>query len=479
MTSPIEPAVQAALAGAQWLAGATRLERAGLLRALADALVARGDRVVDLCTAETHLPRPAIAAELDRTVGQLRFFAEVTIEGSFTELTEDTSTERTARMHRWMVPLGVVGVFGPSNFPLAYGVLGTDAASAIAAGCAVVVKAHPSHPRTARELWGLAQVTCAASGAPAGLIGLVEGFEAGAALVEDARVDAVGFVGSVGGGRALFDRCAARPRPIPFYGELGSLNTVVVTPGAIRRNAADVAATIGDAMLARHGQMCTKPGLVLAPASDDEFVACLAERVDGTGPVRLLDEATRRRFRDVLSSQAGSATVRVRAGGPDATGDDVRPTLLEIAAHDFLTGPDVLRDECFGPAALVVRYADDAERDAVLDAVPAALVAGLHADADTERDLAERLIARLTRIAGRVVWDGPTTGLRVGWASHHGGGYPASTASSQTAVGAAALRRWLRPVSVQGLPNDLLPAPVLDRAIPRRVDGRLYEGVVP
>lgn len=455
---------------ARWASAVTRTQRIALLQRWAELLDAARDDVLALAAEETSLPRELLDGEVDRTVMQLRFFADVVREGSYADLTEDSADAVTGRTLRWMVPVGVVGVFGPSNFPFAYGVLGTDAASAVATGCAVVVKAHPSHGRTSRRLHRIAAEGAVDVGAPPTILSLVEGFEAGVRLVDDDRVAAIGFVGSVGGGRALFDRCAARPRPIPFYGELGSLNPVVVTPGASARDAERVAEAIGTAMLTRHGQMCTKPGMVLVP--DARVADLLVDRVALSPAVTLLDDAVRRRFVDTVRVQAAAEGVRVLVGEPDRLDAAISPVVLEVDAPRLLETGEVLLEECFGPSMLVVRYADLDQLDDVLDVLPHALVAGLHADADGEPDLAATLIARLSAIAGRVAWAAPTTGLRVGWASHHGGGYPASTATAHTAVGAAATRRWLRPTSLQGVPDSLVPTVPADPSLPRRVDGQ-------
>lgn len=458
-----------------------RSERAEMLRALAREVSSRAEVLVEQAHDETGLEVADLSAEVARTVGQLGFFADVVDEGSFVEATIDHDLESSSGdLRRLMGAVGTVGVFGPSNFPFAYGVLGTDVASALAAGCSVVVKAHPSHLRTARLLHACAERVLDELGLPAGTIGLVEGFEAGVVLANDARVQAIGFVGSVGGGRALFDLCAARPAPVPFYGELGSLNTVVVLPGAARERGHVVAETIGSSMLARKGQMCTKPGLVLVPAGadGDRVAERWAEQVDAWQPGRLLDDAVRSRFVSGARALLERPGARVVAGVPTQDGastDPVSALVVEVSAADFVADADAFVEECFGPAAVMVRYDSDDELFGALSQIPSALVAGLHADVEHDAEIAPRVVQCLSRRAGRVVWGAPTTGLRVAWATHHGGRYPASTAAAHSAVGAPAVRRWLVPLCLQGFPDALLPDELSDgpSAVVQRVDGVL------
>lgn len=481
MTRDEDETIAEAVRAGEWARGSTRSERADLLRIWAGLLDDEKERLAALAAEETGLDTDLLSAEIDRTSQQLRFFAEVASEGSYLEPTEDTAADGQPSMHRWMVPLGPVGVFGPSNFPFAYGVLGTDVASAVSAGCATVVKAHPSHPRTGRALAELARRGCRRAGIGSDVVTLIEGFAAGERLATDDRIEAIGFVGSVAGGRALFDLCAARMRPIPFYGELGSLNPVVVTKGAAATRTHEVASLLATAVLTRHGQMCTKPGLVLVPAQDSGLIDELAWRIRASPPVRLLDQNGHERFvrsADLLRDVAGMTLLATGAAGEEAPGRRAQATLLRIDAESFVSGPPVLREECFGPLSVVVVYDDEEQREAVLSTLSSALVAGIHADVHSELVLARHLIERLGSLAGRVVWDQPTTGLRIGWATHHGGGYPASTAAAHTAVGAAAVRRWIRPVSAQNLPEDLLPAEVCDPTIPRRIDGVVTAGLV-
>lgn len=465
----VELVVAAAHAATVILAAMTREQRASMLEAMADEVDAVTEALVDVADAETHLGADMLRPEVARTTGQLRFFAEVLRDGAYLELATDTDRGPETQ-HRMLVPLGVAAVFGSSNFPFAYGVAGGDTASALAAGCAVVVKEHPSHPLTCRAVLDALRTALRSVGLPEDVVSLVRGFEAGALLVTAPAVRAVGFTGSVRGGRALHDLCVNRPDPIAFYGELGSLNPVVVTAGAARRRARQIGELLAESMTRRGGQMCTQPGLMLLPegAEGDAVLEVLAASVDGAGAVTLLNDAVRRQFSDGIRALASLPGVAVRAGEMPGEGEDVRPVVLETTAASAAGVP---LEEVFGPVSLVLRYRNVPEALRAIGALDAALVAGLHAEPDeTETVLA--LVAGLTPLVGRLVWGAATTGLAVGWATHHGGGYPAST-SAHTSVGATAIRRWLRPISFQGFPEELLPADLRSADILRRVDGAL------
>jgi NADP-dependent aldehyde dehydrogenase len=458
--------VQAAGRG---LARLSRTERARLLESMADQLGAVGTQLIDTAHRETHLDREALTAELDRTMRQLVFQGSVIRDGAYLEVAVDHVDMEVRRM---LVPLGPVAVFGSSNFPFAYGVAGGDTASALAAGCAVIVKEHPSHPETCSLVLDALRAGARAVDVSEWVVALVRGFQAGQALVQDPRIRAVGFTGSVAGGRALHDLCVARPDPIPFYGELGSLNPVVVTPGAAAERGAAVATILADSMGGRGGQLCTKPGLVLVPTgvAGDALVDTLATRMKAAPPVTLLNDSVRTQFVAGLRELRDLRGVTFPLGAAadvDASGA-VASVLVEVSKQNL--GDTVLR-EVFGPICVVVRYKRPSDVADVLTAQEPALVGGLHALEDEEglQDLVELLSDRV----GRLVWGGPTTGLHVGWATHHGGAYPASTSVAHTSVGAGAVRRWLRPMSYQGLPASLVPSDLRDSvaAPPRRVDG--------
>jgi NADP-dependent aldehyde dehydrogenase len=454
------------------LARLSRTERARLLVSMAEQLGAVGTQLIDTAHRETHLDRAALTAELERTMGQLAFQGSVIRDGAYLEVAIDHVDTEVRKM---LLPLGPVAVFGSSNFPFAYGVAGGDTASALAAGCPVVVKEHPSHPETCRVVLDALRAGARAVGVSEWIVALVRGFEAGQVLVQDPRIRAVGFTGSVAGGRALHDLCVARTDPIPFYGELGSLNPVVVSAGAAAQRGQAVATIVADSMLGRGGQMCTKPGLVLVPtgAAGDALVASLTARVGAATPVTLLNETVRSQFvvglRELQDLEGAIFPLGIATGAAGTVDTGVvPPVLVEVSAQDL---GDTVLQEVFGPICVVVRYDNTADVGDVLTGQEPALVGAIHA-LEAEDGL-HGLVELMSDRVGRLVWGGPTTGLHVGWATHHGGAYPASTSAAHTSVGAGAIRRWLRPMAYQGLPAHLLPDDLRDsaEAPPRRTDG--------
>jgi NADP-dependent aldehyde dehydrogenase len=477
-TSPtVQAAVAAAVAAQPAVSAAPYEQRAGWLESLADELDANADELVPLADQETSLGSTRLTGELARTSAQLRLFASVVREGSFLEVIvdhrNDEATPPIPDLRRMLIPVGPVAVFAASNFPFAFSVLGGDTASALAAGNTVVVKAHEGHPQLSRRVGELARVALSRAGAPEGVLGLVEGRHEGVALVEDPRIMAVGFTGSVRGGRALFDAANRRPRPIPFYGELGSLNPVVVTPGAAGARSDEVAEGLAASFTMGAGQFCTKPGVVFIP-SDSRLDAALAEHVD-PGEFTMLNDRIASGFRDRLAEVTGVPEVRV-VTGETATADDgavvTGPVVLTTTVDAVLDDPEVLLDEVFGPVTLLVRYDSAEQVREALRAAPGSLTTTLHAqDGEDVRGLLDEM----TQLSGRVLYGGWPTGVAVSWAQQHGGPYPAST-SLHTSVGTTAIRRFLRPVAYQTMPDELLPEALQEAnplGIPRRVEGRL------
>ncbi|MEV1333378.1 aldehyde dehydrogenase (NADP(+)) [Micromonospora costi] len=478
----VDRAVRAAAAAGPALGD--RARRADLLRTAAALLEKNGDEIVATADAESALGQVRLAGELARTCYQLRAFADVVEAGAYLDVIIDHADPSAAPaprpdLRRYKVPLGVVAVFAASNFPLAFSVPGGDTASALAAGCPVVVKAHPDHPATSVLCAGILRAAAVEVGVPEDVVGLVHGFDAGPELVRHPLTAAVGFTGSVRGGRALFDIASSRPRPIPFHGELGSLNPVVVTPRAAETRADEIGAGLAASYTLGMGQFCVKPGLVLlpeGPAGDAVLRAVVAAAVP-SGP--LLDPRMREAFLAGVRSRAALPGVAEPLAAGQA-GDDgaplaVRPGVLTVAATRLADGGpyEELLEECFGPLTVVVRYGSTVERDAVLGALPGNLTATVHLAADERDDAARALVAGLSGIAGRVVVDGWPTGVTVAPAMQHGGPYPASTSTS-TSVGSTAIERWLRPVCYQNVPDPLLPAELRDANplhLPRTVDG--------
>lgn len=460
---------------------ADRTVRAAFLRTAADLLAGAEEAAVATADAETALGAPRLTGELARTAEQLRAFAEVVDEGAFLNIHIDHEdagrTPPWPDLRRWKIPLGVVAVYAASNFPFAFSVAGGDTASALAAGCPVVVKSHPDHPATSELAASVLRRAAAAHGLPEDVLQLVHGFEAGVELVRHPLVSAAGFTGSIRGGRALFDAAAARPAPIPFHGELGSLNPVVVTEAATAERGEQIGAGLGSSMTLGAGQFCTKPGLVLVPAgeSGDGLVKTLTATVGDTVPAVMLDHRMRDAFIAGVRDRAALPDVEAPVTPGDGGEHAVAPGFLTVpAARLTEDGPhEALLEECFGPVTVVARYASEDEVAAVLGRLPGNLTATLHISAEEEGGGAAGLIAALTPLAGRVLVNGWPTGVAVAPAQHHGGPYP-STTSTSTSVGATAIERWLRPVTYQSTPEALLPPELRDDnplGLPRRVNG--------
>ncbi|HEY6495827.1 MAG TPA: aldehyde dehydrogenase (NADP(+)) [Trebonia sp.] len=458
-TAAVDAVVRAAYASLESLTD--RSSRSALLRAAADGVEARSAELIAAADAETALGVPRLTGELARVAYQFRFFADIVDNGGFLGVVVDqpdpSAVPPRPELRRWKVPIGVVGVFAASNFPFAFSVPGGDTASALAAGCAVVVKAHPDHPQTSELVGETLRAAAEKVGLPANVLSVIHGYQAGIDLVRHPLVAAVGFTGSIPGGRALFDLAASRPTPIPFYGELGSLNPVVVTERAAQTRPDEIATGLVASYTLGQGQFCTKPGLVLVPSgpAGDELTRKAAETAATAAPGALLDTRMREHFLGGFAARAAAPGVRtLTAAAADPTGDApqaVRAGLLEVDAAD-LTGD--LVEECFGPVTVLVRYRDAADAEAVLSRVGGNLTATLQAEADEPG--AAAWLARLSRFAGRVLFGGWPTGVAVAPAMTHGGPYPATT-SPTTSVGGTAIDRWLRPVTYQTVPPELLP----------------------
>ncbi|MFI7012295.1 aldehyde dehydrogenase (NADP(+)) [Streptomyces sp. NPDC050145] len=479
----VDQAVHAAHAARTALAD--RGVRAAFLRSAAELLAAAEEHLVEAADAETALGPVRLTGELARTCYQLRAFADIVDEGAFLDVVIDhpdtKATPPVPDLRRYKIPLGVVAVYSASNFPFAFSVPGGDTASALAAGCPVVVKAHPDHPATSELVAATIRRAAARHGIPEGVLGLVHGFEAGIELVRHPLVAAAGFTGSVRGGRALFDAAAARPVPIPFHGELGSLNPVVITEAAAAERADTIGTGLAGSMTLGVGQFCVKPGLVFAPRGEagDALVKTLTAAVSDTEAGVLLDHRMRDNFVAGVAARAGLPDVDAPVTPGAGSDHTVAPGFLTVpAARLAEDGPhDLLLEECFGPVTVVARYGSPDEVTAVLSRLPGNLSATLQlseGEAAGEGRGAE-LLAELTPLAGRVLVNGWPTGVAVAPAQHHGGPYPATTSTS-TSVGGTAIERWLRPVAYQTTPEALLPPELRDGnplGLPRRYNGRL------
>ena len=473
----LDRVLEAAALVAPALAGTTPAQRAEWLTAAADALDAAADELVVLAAEETNLPEaPRLRGELKRTTFQLRLFGQVLTDGAFLKATVDHADPDWPMgprpdIRRVLTPIGPVLVFAASNFPFAFSTAGGDTASALAAGCPVVLKAHPGHPRLSDLTGRILLAALLAAGAPEGIFAVVHGRETGVRALKDPRISAASFTGSVPGGRALFDIANARPVPIPFYGELGSVNPVVVTPGAVKARGEEIAKGYAASFTLGAGQFCTKPGLVFLP-DEHGLETALKSAVDGVAAQEMLNDRIAGGYSEGVAALRSADGVEVVAA-PENAGSGFTPTLLSTSAENFAQGAEVLRHECFGPASLVITYSSQEELIGLLDGLEPGLTATLHAEESEVEDV-RPLLAPLARIAGRVLYNDWPTGVTVSWAQQHGGPYPATTAPTTTSVGTAAIDRFLRPVAWQGFPDALLPPALREDnpwQLPRRTDG--------
>jgi alpha-ketoglutaric semialdehyde dehydrogenase len=466
-------------------------DKGAFLRAISTNIEAMAEEIIEWAEQETALPRTRLQGEVARTCGQLRLFAQVVEEGSWTMPRIDRADpERKPApkpdLRSLLRPLGPVVVFGASNFPLAFSVAGGDTASALAAGNPVIVKAHPAHPGTS-ELVGHALRDAVRNCAlPEGVFSLLfdRGNQAGTALVKHPLVRAGGFTGSRNAGRILMNLAAGRADPIPFYAEMSSTNPVFVLPGALGERGATIAAGLHASLTLGAGQFCTKPGLVFVPegGAASEFVSQLQKSVAGSPPFQLLTGAIRSSYGTAIATRKGKRNVKLLAEAPPggtAAECSVAAALFETDTHSLLTDED-LAAEIFGPATLLVRHSS---REQLLDAARALeghLTATVHA---TEQDLSDftDLIAILERKVGRLVLNGFPTGVEVSHAMVHGGPYPATSDGRSTSVGSQAIFRFSRPVCYQGFPDAGLPDELKDGNpldLWRMVDGEMSKQAI-
>lgn len=413
---------------------------------------------------ETRLAEPHLRSELARTTFQLRLFADLLDEGSYLEATLDLPDSAWATgprpgLRRMLRPLGPVLVFAASNFPFAFSVAGSDTAAALAAGCPVVLKAHPSHPQLSQRTAFLVCEALTAARAPVGAFTLIDGDEAGKAALRDRRVRAAAFTGSAIVGRHLFNLAVARPEPIPFHGELGSTNPVFVTPAAAAARGAEIWAGFVDSFALAGGELSTKPGVLLAPVgtAEDALREALASRAGAA----LLNERIETSYESRLGTLSSHPDVKMLVHG--APPPFVTPSLLATTVRALLDNLDVLGAEVFGPVSLLASYTHPDELRAAARAFPGQLTATVHAEESDPADnaLAADLLDELSERAGRVLWNGWPTGIPITPAMTHGGPYPAAT-TMHSAVGTSAIERFLRPVTYQEVPDALLPKALSD-----------------
>ncbi|MHC1479579.1 aldehyde dehydrogenase (NADP(+)) [Frateuria aurantia] len=459
-------------------------QRAAFLEACAEEIEAIGDALIERAMQETGLPRARLEGERGRTTGQLRLFAEVVREGSWLEARIDPARPDRKPLPRSdlrqrHIGLGPVAVFGASNFPLAFSVAGGDTASALAAGCPVVVKAHNAHPGTSEYVGKALQRAVKRSGLPEGVFSLVFGAGnlAGTTLVADPRIKAVGFTGSRGGGLALMQVAAARREPIPVYAEMSSINPVYLLPAALAQRAEALGKAFIGSLSMGSGQFCTNPGLILALDSPalDAFEAAAVEAIAQVDAGVMLTPGIASAYQKGVDAQAGHARVKVLGRGkPSSEPNRCQAGLFSVTAAEFLAD-EALQAEIFGSASTLIRCQTEDELLALTAALEGQLTATLHLDPADEA-LAAKLLPELELKAGRILVNGWPTGVEVCHAMVHGGPFPATSDSRTTSVGTLAIKRFLRPVCYQDLPAALLPEAIADGnplQIWRRTDGQL------
>lgn len=440
----------------------SRQARAAFLNAIADEIEARADAITTIGCQESGLPDGRLIGERGRTTGQLRYFALHIEKGGYLELRHDPALPDRQPLPRpdlKMIqrPIGPVAVFGASNFPLAFSTAGGDTAAALAAGCPVVVRGHVAHPGTSEIIAEAIEAARQACGMPAGVFSLIQGGDntVGQALVQHLLIRAVGFTGSLAGGRALFDLCAARPDPIPFFGELGSVNPMFLLPEAMAARGAAIAKGWAASLTMGAGQFCTNPGIAVLHADQaDQLAEATLSALADVGEQVMLTEGIAHAYTkgaDRVAQTAGVQALLTQV----CDRRKAKPHLFRVTAADWLAD-HALSEEVFGPLGIIVTVSDEAEMLAVAASLAGQLTATLHLD-DGDMAMAQRLMPILERKAGRILVNGYPTGVEVADAMVHGGPYPASTNFGASSVGSLSIRRFLRPVCYQAVPDSLLP----------------------
>jgi NADP-dependent aldehyde dehydrogenase len=463
---------------------------AAFLTRVAEEISKLGDELIRRAQAETALPEARLIGERARTINQITMFADLVREGSWVDARIDRALPERKPLpkpdlRRMLIPIGPVGVFAASNFPLAFSVAGGDTISALAAGNPVILKAHPAHPGTSELTARAIESAVKAAGIPAGVFSMIQGVshEVGLRLVRHPALKAVAFTGSLNGGRALFDAGASRPEPIPVFAEMGSTNPVFVLPGALNQRAGAIAEGLVQSVTLGVGQFCTNPGLVfgVAGAEWSAFAQKTAELAGAFAPAAMLYSGICERYQEGINRvsklpavhSAGKSTAEAKRGQAGAA-------VFAADAATFMKN-QMLQEELFGPSTLLIKCSSKAELQTIARSLPGQLTATIQA---TEQDLAEHqeLISMLVQKVGRLLFNGFPTGVEVCPAMHHGGPYPATTAPHFTSVGTAAIQRFVRPVCFQNFPQSALPVELRnrnERKIWRMVDGKISQDDLP
>jgi NADP-dependent aldehyde dehydrogenase len=478
----IEKAVSLASGAFEVFKKTSGVKKAAFLNAIADEILNLDDLLITTYISETGLPEGRAKGERGRTIGQLRAFATLVAEGSWVEATIDTSDLQRSPIpkqdiRKMLVPLGPVVVFGASNFPLAYSTAGGDTAAAFAAGCPVIVKSHPMHAGTGELVASAIKKAAIKTGMPEGIFSNLNssGIEVGVQLVKHPKVKAVGFTGSIRGGRALFDLASQRPEPIPVFAEMGSINPVVLLPEATATRSSDIAKTYAKSITLGTGQFCTNPGLILGIKGKhlDNFIAVLSNEIVKIEPSCMLHP-------NIIGNYEKNKTTALQQTGVSVTADfasDVsvnyaRQTITTVEGKTFLENK-TLHQEVFGPFSIVVQCSDIDQLETIINTLEGQLTGTIIAE-NKEISKHNNIIEALQNRVGRIIFNGVPTGVEVCPAMLHGGPYPASTDSRFTAVGIHAIKRWVRPFSYQSWPNTLLPDELKNEnplGISRLIDG--------
>ena len=460
------------------------IEKAGFLRAIADEILALGDTLISTYCMETGLPEGRAIGERGRAMGQLRAFAELLEEGSWLGATIDTAQPNREPLPRpdlrkMMVPLGPVTIFGASNFPFAFSTAGGDTASALAAGCPVLLKSHPMHAGTSEMVASAIIKAADSTGMPNGVFSHLNssGNEVGRQLVQHEGVAAVGFTGSLRGGRALFDLAGERKTPIPVFAEMGSVNPVVLLPEALEKGGASWAKNYAGSITLGSGQFCTNPGLLLGIEGKalQSFIEKLSEEILAVAPSSMLHPNIKRAFEQGKQNAVAQEDTRVAAAYTGEVATNYAQQLVLMVSGAIFLRNTTLHQEVFGPFALVVQCRDRKELEAVISRLEGQLTGTVIATPEELPDYVDILAALQGRV-GRLIFNGVPTGVEVAPAMQHGGPYPATTDSRFTSVGTHAINRWVRPVSFQDCPDALLPDALKNAnplGIHRMVDGKL------
>ncbi len=458
-------------------------ERALFLHAIAEEIMALGDELIERCKAETALPEARIIGERGRTCNQLKMFAQLLQDGWWVDARIDTAQPQRQPVskpdiRRMLIPVGPVTVFGASNFPLAFSTAGGDTASALAAGCPVIVKAHSSHPGT-NELVTVAIVKAAQrTGMPEGVFSsLYLPHSNVIRLVQHPAIKAVGFTGSRDVGMRLFQAAVSRPDPIPVYAEMSAVNPVVLLEGALQTGGEQIAKDLAASLTMGAGQFCTNPGLILTIDNEasKKFLPLLAEQIKAGTPATMLNKNICNTYNENISLRQKAAGISVLAKASKEAAEaryEAQTAVFTITANRFLTQKQ-LTEEIFGPSSLVVLCNNEKELHAVLQSLDGQLTATVHATAADEHSI-QPVIDIITQKAGRIIYGGYPTGVEVCHAMQHGGPFPSTTDGRTTSVGTAAIYRFVRPVAYQDFPEHLLPAALQNSnplKIVRLVDG--------